>query len=70
VSARCRQSTWASWLRRTILSGRRQNISFQMLDPESTRLARLSHVQAIGGIAHLYVLVHRNRVCATAGSQV
>jgi hypothetical protein len=42
---------------------------FRMLDSESTKLARLTHVQAIGG-ARLGVLVHRNRVGATAGSQV
>jgi hypothetical protein len=45
-----------------------QSIGFLGLDPESTRLTRISHVQAMGDISNLHVFVCGNSFCATAGA--
>jgi hypothetical protein len=59
---------WASPLRRTILIFRRQSIGFLGLDPESTKLARISHVQAMGERSNLHVFVYGNSICASTGA--
>jgi len=61
---------WASPPGRTILICRRQSIGFLGLDPEPTRLPRISHVQAMGPIFNLHVFGCGNGFCATAGSEV